>query len=229
MTKIDDFILELQQYKGELVFNPWADYDPIYDKGSCAPEIRANNSRRYLSMRQKAKYLFIAEGLGYQGGHFSGMAMTSERILLGNHPLISATAVLGDYTYERTSNPTCSLMNTKQQSEGFNEPTATIMWGELAKNAVSPFEAILWNIFPFHPYKKTGLLTNRTPKPEELDIGIVYAKKLMEIVPNMEIIAIGQKSATTLANYGIQCKSVRHPANGGATEFKKQVDEILKV
>ena len=79
--KIENFMQALKEYQSPLVFNPWRDYDLKCDISSDAPVIRAANLTRYLQLRQKAHYLFIAEGLGYQGGHFSGMAMTSERIL----------------------------------------------------------------------------------------------------------------------------------------------------
>ena len=91
--KIENFMQALKEYRSPLVFNPWRDYDPKCDISSDAPVIRAANLTRYLQLRQKAHYLFIAEGLGYQGGHFSGMAMTSERILLGLHPDIKPEAV----------------------------------------------------------------------------------------------------------------------------------------
>ena len=78
---IDSFIKALQGYHSDTAFNPWADYDPQCDIGPQAPLIRAANLKRYLTLRQKARFLFIAEGLGYQGGHFSGMAMTSELTL----------------------------------------------------------------------------------------------------------------------------------------------------
>ena len=103
--KIENFMQALKEYQSPLVFNPWRDYDPKCDISSDAPVIRAANLTRYLQLRQKAHYLFIAEGLGYQGGHFSGMAMTSERILLGLHPDIKPEAVLGEWDYRRTSNP----------------------------------------------------------------------------------------------------------------------------
>lgn len=222
-----NFIKNLQEYESTEAFNPWADYDALCDIGSEAPSIRAANLLRYLTLRKNAKYLFIAEGLGYQGGHFSGMAMTSERILLGFHPKIKPEVVLGKWEYKRTSNPNSHLLNKKQRAEGFNEPTATVMWEQLAQQGLSPFQSILWNIFPFHPYKNEGILTNRTPSKAELDVGVVYAKQLLELVPHMEVIAIGQKAAGTLAKYGILCRAVPHPSMGGANKFKAAVKLIF--
>ena len=110
----EEFIEKLQQYSSAQVFNPWADYDSECDIGPQAPVIRAANFLRYLKLRRNAHFLFIAEGLGYQGGHFSGMAMTSERILLGNHPDVEPQAVLGEWDYRRTSNPDSPRLNRTQ-------------------------------------------------------------------------------------------------------------------
>ena len=225
--KSSEFLTELKKYKKSQVFNPWADYDEEYDIGPQAPQIRANNLLRYLELRTQASYLFIAEGLGYQGGHFSGMAMTSERILLGHHADIKPEAVLGSWRYQRTSNPHCAKLNKKQREEGFNEPTATVMWNVLTAHHISPFDAVLWNIFPFHPYKGSDLLTNRTPDLAELDSGIEYTKMLLAMLPQAMVIAIGQKAATTLTSYGLASKPVPHPSMGGANRFKAAVATIM--
>ena len=185
---INTFLDNLQSYQQAGVFNPWREYAPAYDIGPQAPDIRSANLRRYLELRQQAHYLFIAEALGYQGGHFSGIAITSERILLGHHPDVDPQSVLG---------------------------------------GLASFDVILWNIFPFHPYKGENLLTNRTPSTTELDVGIEYARMLLELVPNMQIIAIGQKAAGTLTRYGVSCTAVPHPSMGGANRFKAAVDELL--
>lgn len=67
---INEFLHALQQFQGDGCFNPWREYDPSCDIGPEAPVIRAANFRRYLELRQKARFLFIAEGLGYQGDIF---------------------------------------------------------------------------------------------------------------------------------------------------------------
>lgn len=224
---VQDFIDKLQSYQGELVFNPWRDFDTSCDIGAQAPVIRTENLKRYLELRQNAHYLFIAEGLGYQGGHFSGIAITSERIILGNHPDVKQKSVLGDWNYQRTSDPESPLLNRTQKLLGFNEPTDTVVWNALNKHGLAAMDVILWNIFPFHPYKDGKLLSNRTPSNAELDIGIEYAKMLLALVPGMKVVAIGQKAANTLARYGVECEAVPHPSMGGANRFKAAVAEIF--
>ena len=225
--EINTFLEKLQSYQSPLVFNPWREYDTSCDIGPEAPVIRSANLRRYLELRQDAHYLFIAEALGYQGGHFSGIAITSERIILGNHPDVEQKSVLGEWDYRRTSDAASPLLNNTQRLKGFNEPTDTVVWNALNRHGLASFDVILWNIFPFHPYKEGKLLTNRTPSTPELDIGIEYARMLMELRPGMKIVAIGQKAATTLGRYGVDCMAVPHPSMGGANRFKAAVAELL--
>lgn len=225
---INTFIDKLQAYQSENVFNPWRDFDHATEIGPEAPEIRRKNLRRYLALRENAHYLFIAEALGYQGGHFSGVAITSERILLGQHKAVRPASVLGAWDYRRTSSPASAQLNATQKAKGFNEPTDTVVWSTLQNHGLAAFDVILWNIFPWHPHKEGKLLTNRTPSTSELDVGVEYAKMLLELVPSMQIVAIGQKAADTLGRYGIACKAVRHPSMGGAETFRAQVAELFK-
>lgn len=225
--EINTFLEKLQSYQSPLVFNPWREYDTSCDIGGEAPVIRSANLRRYLELRQNAHYLFIAEALGYQGGHFSGIAITSERIILGNHPDVEQKRVLGEWDYRRTSDAQSPLLNNTQKLKGFNEPTDTVVWNALNRHGLASFDVILWNIFPFHPYKEGKLLTNRTPTTSELDVGIEYARMLLELRPGMRIVAIGQKAQATLTRYGVDCMAVPHPSMGGANRFKAAVAELL--
>ena len=225
---ITTFLKHLHTYRAPRVFNPWREYEPGLDISPEAPEIRYHNLQRYLELRLQARYLFIAEGLGYQGGRFSGMAMTSERILLGYHPEVRPEEVLGEWEYRRTSNPDSPLLKGTQKTMGFNEPTATVMWGCLHRHHLGTFDAVLWNIFPFHPHKEECLLTNRTPEGNELNVGIVYAKQLLELLPHAKVVAIGQKSATTLQKFGVPCSCVPHPSMGGANKFKAAIAELFE-
>ena len=130
--------------------------------------------------------------------------------------------------YERTSKPTSTQLNATQRAKGFNEPTDTVVWSTLQQHGLAAFDVILWNIFPWHPHKEHKLLTNRTPSTTELDVRVECANLLLELVPHMQIVAIGQKAADTLSRYGIACKAVRHPSMGGAETFRAQVAELFK-
>lgn len=177
----------------------------------------------------EARYIFVAEALGYQGGRFSGIAMTSERILLGNHKDVPRSLVLSSIEIKRTSNPKSNLLRRTQKLKGFAEPTATVVWNEIIYNKIDPFQIILWNIFPFHPYnQQKGPLSNRTPDPDELQKGVTYLKKLIELCASeIEIIAIGQHSNRILNQHRINNYHVPHPANGGANNFSQAIRKFF--
>src|SRR5881398_3377546 len=81
--EIDDFLRLLKESPSGAVFNPWWQVDEQNDVGRNAPGIRRKQLRAYLRKRlDKARLVVIGEALGYRGGHFSGIPMTSERILL---------------------------------------------------------------------------------------------------------------------------------------------------
>ena len=64
------------------MFNPWYQYCDSFDISSCAPQIRRRHLLDYFRARRcTARYLFIGEALSFNGGRFSGIAMTSERML----------------------------------------------------------------------------------------------------------------------------------------------------
>lgn len=81
---VEQFIRMLKNSPSGEVFNPWWEVDKENDIGRNAPGIRRRQLRAYLCKRFKtARLAVIGEALGYRGGHFSGIPMTSERILLG--------------------------------------------------------------------------------------------------------------------------------------------------
>src|SRR6266699_6776117 len=81
---VEQFIRLLKKSPSGAVFNPWWEVDKQNDIGPNAPAIRRKQLRAYLRKRVgNAKLAVIGEALGYRGGHFSGIPMTSERILHG--------------------------------------------------------------------------------------------------------------------------------------------------
>ena len=206
------------------LFNPWYHQDKKNDLVPNAPDIRRKQLETYLTERQQsAKYLFIAEALGYQGGHFTGIAMTSERILLGFQEEkygVKPEHVFKTEQPNRTSRP--DLIE-----KGMSEPTATIMWGALKDLGIDPYEVVLWNAVPWHPYNPDkGMLSNRTPLAGEMEAGLKHLKKFISLFNNPKIVAVGRKCEQSLSELGIEYIGVRHPANGGAPKFRRQLADM---
>jgi hypothetical protein len=201
------------------LFNPWWQVDPDHDIDSKGPAIRRRQLKQYLAERVgKAKYLLLGEAVGYQGGHFTGIAMTSERILLGHKSAdgILPEQVFSGITPKRTSKPEFRPL-------GFNEPTATIVWGEIIRLGYDPFEFVIWNACPWHPFNpKKGMLSNRLPDRESLERGGAILRELINLTGTRHLLAVGEKAFGQLTNLGFSTTKVRHPAMGGATQFREQ-------
>ena len=226
MTKSPDYFISLLKDFPQLpnVFNPWRDIDPENDLGPEAPVIRREQLKAYLSERiGKASYILMGEALGYQGGHFSGIAMTSERILLGHQKNkgIEPEHVFNSVSPRRTSRPSV-------RPHGFTEPTATVAWGSLLNMGLDPRAFVIWNSFACHPFDSAkGLLSNRKPLEEELDAGEPVLRQFLSLFPDSLIIAVGNVAGERLETLGIDFIKVRHPANGGVGKFRQQLGEIL--
>jgi hypothetical protein len=199
------------------VFNPWWEVDEQNDIGSNAPAIRRKQLRAYLQQRvEKANFGLIGEAVGYRGGHFSGIPMTSERLLLGK------TGVLAALKPRRTSRPEISRA-------GFSEPTATIVWGTLLRLGFEPEEFVLWNAFPWHSFDPCrGLLSNRMPNAPERAAGLPALKAFLGLFPSLQVIAVGKIAAAQLKELGMNVPCIRHPASGGAKLFRQQIEQIAE-
>ena len=224
MPSIDHFIQSLKREASLNVFNPWYDVDQEHDQDVAAPFKRRDNLRKYLHERKGARYMLLAEAIGYQGGHFSGIAMTSERMLLGHmeHKGISPEHLVCQSTLVRTS-------KVSVRPKGFTEPTATIAWGKIIELKLDTRDFIFWNMFPWHPYHpEKGLLSNRTPADHELKEGREALQVLIRLANIKTVIAVGNKSKGYLDRIGISAPKVRHPANGGAKKFREQLERLVR-
>lgn len=222
---IKTFIKSLKSFpEADEIFNPWWEVDPENDIDDKGPIIRRQQLFQYLNERiGKAKYLLIAEAIGYQGGHFTGIPMTSERILLGGH---AKKGILPEHVFSKIEPKRTSRPDLKPN--GFSEPTATIVWGHIIQSNLNPKDFILWNAFPWHPFKpESGYLSNRTPTVSEFHAGAHILTQLIQITKIGNIIAVGEKSLKMLNKLEINCIKVRHPANGGATKYRKQFSNVL--
>lgn len=219
---LNKFLSSLQRNRTDSVFNPWYDFDYEHDIDIYSPRRRLKNLTKYLEERKHAKHLIVGEALGYQGGHFSGIPMTSERILLGNmaHHGIKANFVTKTFL-DRTSRPSVRKL-------GFSEPTATIVWRCLIENNFDTFDFVFWNAFPWHPFnEEKGILSNRAPKKSEIMEGKAVIEKLLELFGFKKIFAMGSTSFNLLQNIDSKIIHVRHPAYGGSNKFKQELLENL--
>ena len=208
------------------VFNPWRDVDLEHDIGAQSPQTRAEHLAQYLGERAgRARLVLCAEALGYQGGHFSGIAMTSGRILLGH---LAKKGVAAEDVITGGGRRTCRV-TARTPALGANEPTATIVWGALKKAGIDTRDVVLWNAFAPHPMKGPGLwLTNRKPTPQELQLGRPLLEQFLAMFPGAKTVAIGRVSEEILGDMGINVAAqVRHPANGGAKLFREGVAGLL--
>src|SRR5215472_16301234 len=218
MYSIKNFIRMLRESPPGAVFNPWWQIDEENDISSHSPAIRRKHLTLYFSERLgNARVAIVGEALGYRGGHFSGISMTSERMLLSKERHIVASI-----KPRRTSKlGICP--------DGFSEPTATIVWGALLKIGVLPGEFILWNAFPWHSFDPhRGLLSNRMPNKSEQLSGRPVLEAFLTLFPCEQIVALGKIAAAQLEAIGVKAHCVRHPASGGAKLFREQITRVVK-
>ena len=221
---LDSFLHLLKKSPAGPVFNPWWEVDEQNDAARIAPAIRRNQLHAYLQRRLgNATLAIIGEGLGYRGGHFTGIPMTSERILLGKkkNDCIEPEDVFSSIKPRRTS-------KTAKCPDGFSEPTATIVWSTLLKLGLPPEQFVLWNAFPWHSFdQRRGILSNRAPNKSERLSGRPVLKAFLELFPCERIVALGKIAAAQLEQFGCNAHYVRHPASGGAKLFREQIAKIM--
>lgn len=195
-------------------FNPWRQACPLMDLFSSAPADRRARLLQHLS-NPEVELVLCGEAPGYQGCKISGMAFTSERLLLEG------------------SIPGLPMLVSRISRRGlpYSEPSATIVWGTLKALGLER-KAVLWNAFSFHPHKPGEPLSNRTPTKAELRFGGRFLERLLsEVLPKgTRLIAVGGKAAQTLRDLGFKIPEdheVRHPSMGGANKFREQMATLF--
>jgi uracil-DNA glycosylase len=217
-SALERFLELLKDSPDGAVFNPWWQVDDENDVGSEAPAIRRRQLSAYLSARlATARLVLVGEALGYRGGHFTGIAMTSERMLIGGNTEVKPREIFPETKAERTSKPDLC-------PAGFSEATASIVWGTMRLLGVPAERFVLWNVFAWHPYNpRAGILSNRTPTAAELDASAPVLKAFLELFPCEWVAAVGRLSACRLPS----AERVRHPASGGMVDFRRQLGSFV--
>lgn len=190
------------------LFNPWRDCCP-HDAAGNGPAEKLD--RLALHLDCDPEFILAGEAPGYAGCRYSGIAFTSER-LLGEGAIPRIPVLSGRLSTRRLP---------------FSEPSATIVWKTLYRLGIAE-RTILWNALQLHPHRPDELWSNRTPTPAEIRLGEPALRMLIEAYPKARIIAVGKKSEGLLLGMGIPTAgSVRHPANGGATEFAAGLARLM--
>lgn len=209
--QIDSFISQLAKPRWPLTYNPWGQCDPLDAHGNAAARRR---ERLADHLATPAKVICCGEAPGYQGAHFSGIAFTSERLLLEG-----AIPRIPDLMGERIST----------RPRPWSEPSASIVWETLYQLGLAE-ETVLWNQFAFHPLKAADQpYSNRTPTPAEREQGLPLLETFLNLYPGVPVVAIGRQAEASLQALGIEvAAAVRHPAMGGKTDFQAGMKALAK-
>jgi uracil-DNA glycosylase len=226
VAAIDDFLDILRQgpSPASLVFNPWCEHDdrdgsPRHDM----PSRRRENMAAYLEARRDtARVVLLGEAPSHRGCRFSGIAFCSETELVTKPGLVARGPL--------------ALTSLDAKSKPFRERSAAVIWGEIER-AGKPFEVVLWNAFPWHPYLEasegegpSGVKSNRRPKPAEAIQGKPAFEALMRCFARRpDVFAVGKVAVDAMERWGgIECAGyIRHPAQGGEALFREQFRRLV--
>lgn len=226
---VDQFIVGLREKLTDgNAANPYNCYEAGIDTRREAFCQRCLQLGAYLRHRQETAHtIMIAEAPGYQGARFTGIAMTSERLLSGSKNFVTEQAILGQIGFFRRTSHVDACRNQQERQHGFTEPTATIVWQEIMA-AQQANNVVLWNTFPFHPHREAAPLTNRRPSEAEVHGNAEILRGLRALFnPDCQIIAVGDVARNHLHAQEVDAHHIRHPANGGAAEFRAQLRLML--
>ncbi|MFC2074254.1 uracil-DNA glycosylase [Campylobacterota bacterium] len=171
------------------------------------------NLERYLKFmyEQKSITLLVGEAPGYNGCRLTGVPFSSEDIIRSG---VCEGRVFGEHNGYKAS----AKRAKKEQS-------ASAMWSVLETFDTLP---LLWNAFPFHPYKEGNINSNRKPNVKELEIGRYYLHELIEIFGIQDVLAVGNVADDVLTRMNIEHTKIRHPSYGGKNLFKEQLFSYYK-
>jgi uracil-DNA glycosylase len=99
--------------------------------------------------------------------------------------------------------------------EGPAEATATVVHGVLDELGLAG-EVLLWNVVPTHPGDERS---NRRPSRSQIEAGLPFVR---ELARGRRVVPVGR-----VAHEALGGAYVRHPAHGGAAEFRRGLREQL--
>ena len=221
-------LLEAGPADSRCVFNPWRDHDErdaAPRRGM--PERRRANMAAYLEGRERsARVMLLGEAPSHRGCRFTGIAFCSEVELAHKSKLVA--------------NRTLEFTSREAPAKPMRERSAAIIWDELERAGCSR-EVVLWNAFPWHPYRAPaeagdatvgpcGPSSNRKPRLKEVEQGRAILQSLLDCFTHpVAVYAVGKVAEEALGRWqGVPCAGyIRHPAQGGESKFRAQFRSLV--
>jgi hypothetical protein len=208
------------------VFNPWRDHDER-DRAPrrATPPRRLENMAAYLEARERsARLLLLGEAPSHRGCRFTGIAFCSEVELTHKRDLVARRPL--------------ELTSAQSDTKPMRERSAAVIWDELERAACAR-DVVLWNAFPWHPYRAAelgdadgpcGPSSNRKPKLREVEEGRAALDALLGCFTHkLAIFAVGKVAEDALRRWDeAPCTGyIRHPAQGGESRFRAQFRDAI--
>src|SRR2546421_5180706 len=218
-SAIDEFLDILRRGPADCpcVFNPWRDHDERdHAPRREMPRHRRENMAAYLEARRAhARVMLVGEAPSHRGCRFTGIAFCSEFELLHKRELVARGPL--------------ALTSRGAPDKPQRERSAAVIWQEIERSG-KPFDIVLWNAFPWHPYRAEGLAqpcgpsSNRKPRLAEVGQGRAALQTLLRFFRRpLALFAVGKVAEDALARWDIEGAGyVRHPAQGGESRFRAQ-------
>jgi len=219
-------LLEAGPADKHCVFNPWADHDERdRPPRRFAPRQRLENMAAYLEARRRsARVVLLGEAPSHRGCRFSGIAFCSEVELAHKAGLVARKPL--------------ALTSAAADVKPMRERSAAVIWDELARAGCAN-QVVLWNAFPWHPYRAPadagtatvgpcGPSSNRKPRTPEVEEGRSALEALLALFAHpLRVFAVGKVAEQALQRWeAIPCAGyIRHPAQGGEGRFRAQFRE----
>lgn len=78
-----------------------------------------------------------------------------------------------------------------------------------------------WNAWPLH-------LGNVKPDRDELRVGSLWLRRLVDVLEPAKVLAVGRVAETTLLAADVDCKYVPHPGQDKLVQFRARMKEEVK-
>lgn len=167
--------------------------------------MRRQNLEAYVqSFPERPRLLLVGEAPGWRGCRFSGVPFTSEAQLEG-----------GELPFQG--------VKTSLSPKAHREASATIFW-----EVLRPLHAhfFVWNALPLHLHHPGRQLSNRPPSRREIRWAAPMLRELLGLLQPQTVLAAGISASSALDLAGIKHLKVRHPAHGGARDFRSGIESL---